>query len=65
MKVTGVPYIVQLVAVVTGHAEFRNNIPNGFSVKDPCSGKNTWEAVGHVTAKYTSPKRNIFGVVSH
>ncbi|XP_076078908.1 temptin-like [Mytilus galloprovincialis] len=52
-----------LTAVVFGFPWFRNDIPNGNNVPDPCSGQTgeIWKGVGHDQAPGGGP-RNQFGL---
>ncbi|WAR04971.1 hypothetical protein MAR_020340 [Mya arenaria] len=46
---------------VLGHPYYRDRIPNGFSVPNPCDGGATlWEAVGHYNPLHHTVDKNPF-----
>ncbi|XP_052805958.1 temptin-like [Mya arenaria] len=49
-----------LVAAVSAYPTYRDKIPNGYSVPDPCGG-GIWEAVGHYDPTHHTILKNMFG----
>jgi len=47
--------------LVSGYPEFRQKIPNGENVPNPCVQNETWAGVGHLIPEGTGP-RNPFGL---
>ena len=47
---------------VTGHPSFRDKIPNGYAVFNPC-GSTFWQAVGHYDPDHHTMEKNPFGLV--
>ncbi|XP_052811182.1 DBH-like monooxygenase protein 2 homolog [Mya arenaria] len=46
---------------VTSYEVFRDRIPNGKGVPNPCDMRRTWDGVGHQTSEGGTP-RNLFGL---
>nr|XP_022291081.1 temptin-like [Crassostrea virginica] len=46
---------------VTGHPSFRDKIPNGYAVFNPC-GSSFWQAVGHYDPDHHTMEKNPFGL---
>lgn len=56
-------FIVILAATVIGFPWFRNDIPNGNNVPNPCAGQSgVWQGVGH-DQEPGGGSRNPFGLV--
>ena len=51
-----------LLVSVRGHPYYRDYIPNGYAVFNPC-GANFWEAVGHYDPLHHTVLKNPFGMV--
>ena len=51
------------ITLVQGHPNFRNNIPNGHGVPNPC-GSGFWSAVGHYNYNSGTEEKNQFALVS-
>ena len=51
-----------LLPAVFGHPYYRDWIPNGYAVFNPC-GASFWEAVGHYNPTHHTIVKNPFGVV--
>jgi len=59
-------YIVVAVACVTAvvaHPYYRDQIPNGYSVPDPCHAGSVWSPVGHYDPVHHTIDKNPFGQV--
>lgn len=56
--------ILLLISVVCGRPEYRNLIPNGPSVPNPCGSTVIWDAVGHFQPLKHTHLKNSFGNVS-
>ena len=51
------------ITLVQGYANFRNNIPNGGGVPNPCSS-GYWSSVGHYSINSGTVEKNQFALVS-
>merc|ERR1712179_572628 len=49
-----------LVSCALSHPAYRDMLPNGYSVPNPCGG-GTWDAVGHYDAIHHTHDKNPFG----
>lgn len=52
------------ISCVFSAPQYRDLIPNGYQVFNPC-GANFWEAVGHYNAVHHTIDKNPFGKVNH
>lgn len=52
------------ILVIGAHPYYRDLIPNGYNVPNPCGG-GIWEAVGHYDALHHTIQKNQFGQVSY
>ncbi|XP_045205717.2 temptin-like [Mercenaria mercenaria] len=48
-------------ATICAHPQYRDSIPNGYSVPNPC-GLGTWETVGHFDPHHHTHDKNPFGL---
>lgn len=55
--------VLGLLPLVWGHPYYRDYIPNGYAVFNPC-GASYWEAVGHFDPNHHTVLKNPFGIVS-
>lgn len=55
--------VLGLLPLVCGHPYYRDYIPNGYAVFNPC-GASYWQAVGHYDPNHHTVMKNPFGVVS-
>jgi len=52
-----------LAGLVSAHPYYRDRIPNGHTVPNPC-GSGYWEPVGHYDPVHHTRAKNVFGKVS-
>lgn len=68
MKMVSCPcafFAAVIVVIVVAHPGYRDNIPNGYNVMNPCPARfDHWQGVGHVIFG-GGGLRNLFGMVSH
>lgn len=55
-----VPLVLALVTLAVAHPGYRDLMPNGYSVPNPC-GADTWQAVGHYDPNHHTIAKNQFG----
>ncbi|XP_052721511.1 temptin-like [Crassostrea angulata] len=55
-----VPLVLALVTLAVAHPGYRDLMPNGYSVPNPC-GADTWQAVGHYDPYHHTIAKNQFG----
>ena len=60
---TVLAFALVCIPMVMGHPYYRERIPNGYSVPDPCSG-GIWEAVGHYDPLHHTIQKNPFAIAS-
>ncbi|XP_034322252.2 temptin [Magallana gigas] len=53
--------VLGLLPLVCGHPYYRDYIPNGYAVFNPC-GASYWQAVGHYDPNHHTVMKNPFGV---
>ena len=57
--------IASVICMVYGRSSYRNSMPNGFSVPNPCGTPVIWDLVGHFNPLYHTQLKNSFGHVSY
>lgn len=56
------PLVLALVTLAAAHPGYRDSIPNGYTVPNPC-GSDSWQAVGHYDPFHHTIAKNQFGKV--